>query len=100
MKTLPNEPMALLCTYSYWGGKAQPWTFDIVVDDTKIAAQTLDQERADRFFDVKYAIPPELTRGKSSVVVKFAATPGQAATGAFLGGVFDCVMLKAKPTGE
>ncbi len=96
LNTLPGAPMALCCTYSYWGGKKEPWTFDILVDGTKIAAETVDQAQTDRFFDVEYPIPPELTRGKSSVVVKFAAVPGQTATGAFLGGFFDCVMLKAK----
>lgn len=87
IKTLPDKSMSLFCTY--WGSDAGPRTFDILVDGTKIATQTLARNQPDRFFDIEYPIPPELTRGKSSIVVKFAAQPGQ-----FAGGVFGCAMLK------
>jgi hypothetical protein len=87
MKTLPDEPTILLCTY--WGSDAGPRTFDIFVDGKKLATQTLANERPEQFFDVEYPIPPELTRDKSTVTVKFAAQPGQIA-----GGLFGCATLK------
>ncbi len=87
MKTLPDAPMSLLCTY--WGSDTGPRTFDVLIDGNKLATQTLANNRPDEFFDVEYPIPPEMTHEKSAVTVKFAARPGQIA-----GGVFGCVMLK------
>lgn len=100
MKTLPDQPIRLLCTYSYWGGDEEPWAFDILVEGKKIATETLNQEQTDKIFSVEYAIPPELTKGKSSVVLKFVTPPGQAATGAFLGGILECATLGAKTGGQ
>ena len=61
MKALPDRPMELLCTY--WGSEGGI-TFDILVDEKRIATQSLTAERPDEYFDVTYAIPGELTRGK------------------------------------
>lgn len=90
MKTLPDEPLALQCTY--WGEESTERVFDILVDDIPIATQTLQRNRPGEFFDVLYEVPPELTRGKESVRVRFQAGPGGMA-----GGVFGTIrMLKAK----
>ncbi len=87
MKVLPDEPVTLVCTY--WGSDRPPRTFDILVDGEKIATQSLDNNRPGEFFQVEYKIPPELTRGKGDVTVRFQAHPANLA-----GGVFACGMLK------
>jgi hypothetical protein len=79
----------LVCTY--WGGEIQQRVFDILVEDTKIATQTLHQNQPNRFFDITYPIPIELTRGKQFVTIRFQAPPsGQA------GGVFDVRIMQDK----
>lgn len=86
LKVSPDKPVTLHCTY--WGGDGGR-AFDILVDGTKITTQKLERGRPDEFFDVEYAIPAELTEGKESVVVRFAAHAGSTA-----GGVFSCATLK------
>jgi hypothetical protein len=67
MKVAPEQPVELLCTF--WGGRNER-SFDVLVDGVKVATQALDRKG---FFDAAYAIPPELTRGKQKVTVKFQA---------------------------
>ncbi|UCD49864.1 MAG: glycoside hydrolase family 127 protein [Phycisphaerales bacterium] len=86
MKVLRDKPVTLHCTY--WGSDGGR-TFDILVDGTKIATQKLAENEPGEFFDVEYDIPTELTEGKESVVVHFAAHAGSTA-----GGVFGCATLK------
>jgi DUF1680 family protein len=69
LKVLPNEPMELQATYR--GSETSRRTFEIYVDGTKIATQELDTDTSE-FKDVLYDIPPELTRGKEKVRVRFA----------------------------
>jgi hypothetical protein len=83
----PSAPMDLQCTY--WGGEVGARAFDILINDTQIATQTLLNNKPGEFFDVLYPIPAALTQGKSSVTVKFQAKPGQTA-----GGLFGCRMMK------
>ena len=78
--------MVLLCTY--WGDDVGR-TFKIMVDGKEIAVQNLDRNVPGAFFDQEYPVPPELTRGKSKVVVRFEGLPGKMA-----GGVFGLAMLK------
>jgi hypothetical protein len=87
LKVLPDVPMILSCTY--WGSDTGPRTFEVLVDDRKLAIQTLDRDQPDEFFTVEYPIPADLTRGKERVTVKFQAHPNHTA-----GGVFGCEMLK------
>jgi hypothetical protein len=86
LEVLPETPVVLLCTY--WGSDTGR-TFDILVDGQRIATQVLESNHPDKFFDVEYAIPTELTEGKKSVAVRFAAHPDSTA-----GGVFGCATLK------
>jgi hypothetical protein len=51
----------------------------------------LDNNQPGEFFDVAFPLAPELTRGKSSVTVKFAAHPGN-----FAGGVFGLRVVRGK----
>ncbi|HMB91584.1 MAG TPA: beta-L-arabinofuranosidase domain-containing protein, partial [Rhodothermales bacterium] len=82
----PEHPAALLCTY--WGGDRGRRTFDILVNDTKIATQSLDNETPGSFFEVAYEVPALLTEGKSSIRVRFQAHEGNTA-----GRVFGCKSL-------
>lgn len=82
MKVMEDRPQALRVTY--WGSDAGGRTFDILIDDVKLATQTLDRKAPDRFYDEVYEIPAEMLKGKTSVTVKFQAHPGN-----FAGGVFE-----------
>jgi DUF1680 family protein len=81
VKVLPDKPVSLICTY--WGGEVGARTFDILVDGVKVATQSLQNDRPGAFFDVTYAAPEELTRGKGKVTVRFQARPGNTAGGLY-----------------
>ena len=87
LKTAPAGPQTLRCTF--WGGEVGARTFDILIDDTRVATQTLNSDSPGEFFDLDYPLPTALTQGKSSVMVEFRAHPGQ-----FAGGLFGCRLLK------
>ena len=87
LKVLPDKAMTLACTY--WGSDVPPRTFDVLVEGTKIATQSLDRNQPGRFFDVEYPVPPALTKGKRKVTVRFVPHKGNTA-----GGVFECAVLK------
>lgn len=87
MAVAPDEENSLLCTY--WGSEVGPRTFDILVDGQKIAEQTLANDAPGQFFDVTYAIPQDLTRGKSKVTIRLQGHPQN-----FAGGLFGCRVLK------
>jgi len=89
MRVLSETPVTLHCT---WWGSDNDRVFDILVDGTRIATQKLAQNKPGEFFDVDYVIPVELTKGKESIVVRFAAHPGSIA-----GGLFGCATLKPGP---
>lgn len=89
MKVLPDVPMELVCTY--WGSEAGGRTFDILVDGTKIAAQSLNNQKPNEFFDAVYPIPAELTKDKTTVRVRFQAHPNNTA-----GGLYGVRIMKAK----
>ena len=103
LKVQPDRPMRLCCTY--WGdekeetvqlftGKTSPTgprLFDILIDGRKIATQTLKPDRPSEFFDIEYAIPEDVTRGKTRVVVTF-----QSHSNATAGRLFGCSMLRAR----
>ncbi|MCX7638446.1 MAG: glycoside hydrolase family 127 protein [Cyclobacteriaceae bacterium] len=86
MKTDPSGPNTLMCTYI---GDDRNRAFDFLVDGVKIATQELTGGESQRFFDVEYKIPLELTRGKQKVTVRV-----QAHTGKTAGRVFGCRVLK------
>jgi hypothetical protein len=78
--TTMNE---LVCTW--WGSDSGARSFEIDVDGRKIASQTLSNDQPGEFWDAKYPIPVELTRGKATVIVKWQAQPGNIAGGLFGG---------------
>jgi DUF1680 family protein len=77
MKTDPEKVNSLLCTY--WGMDNRGRTFDILVNDVKIATEDINKYKASRFYDITYPIPAELTKGKKSVTVKFQPAKGNMA---------------------
>ncbi len=81
MKVSPDAPVSLVCTF--WGSDAGNRTFDILIDGVKVGTKTLAREHPEEFFDETYAIPAELTRGKSRVTVRFQPHPGNIAGGVF-----------------
>ena len=89
VKILPDQPLQLACTF--WGSDDGRREFDVLVDGKIIATQKLKNDQPGDFFEATYPIPVELTRGKYTVVVKFAAHPGNKA-----GGVFGVRILKAQ----
>lgn len=86
LRVLPDLPMKLACTY--WGGDSGR-TFAILVDAQVIAVQKLDRSKPGEFIEVEYDIPEELTRNKSSVVVRF-----EGHNDSIVGGIYGCAVLK------
>jgi len=68
----PAVPMALVVTYRNNEGQTATGDFEVLVDGTAIARFAPDDE-PDGFFDVEYAIPANLVRGKSRVTIRFQA---------------------------
>ena len=89
VKVLPDQPVLLSCTY--WGSDVGARQFDVMVDGKIIATESLNNNRPEEFYDATYVLPAELTAGKHSVMVKFAAHPGNLA-----GGVFGVRVLRAQ----
>lgn len=77
----PGQPAALLCTY--WGRELGARTFDVLVNGTVIATQSLDGNHPEDFYDVSYGIPAELTKGAAKVCVTFKPQQGNTAGGLF-----------------
>jgi hypothetical protein len=81
LRVTPDAPVSLVCTY--WGGDGGRRTFDVLVDGEKVGTETLANNRPGEFFDVTYAVPAALTRGKEKVTVRFQPHPGNIAGGLF-----------------
>ena len=69
LKVDPAAINNLLCTY--WGMDNRGRTFDILVDDVKVATEDLNKYKASKFYEIVYAIPGDLTKGKTTVKVTF-----------------------------
>lgn len=78
----PEKENSLFCTY--WGSDGGNRRFRLMVDGRALAQQILDRNRPGEFFDVEYALPEDLIRGKAKITVKLEAEEG-----AIAGGVFD-----------
>ncbi|MEG8025368.1 glycoside hydrolase family 127 protein [Sphingomonas aurantiaca] len=88
MKTRPG-PLVLQATY--WGDE-RARDFDILVDTVKVATQHLEADQPGKFFDVEYPLPVALTKGKTSVKIRFVPHDRSSA-----GPVFGVRMVVAKP---
>ena len=69
MKVDPSATNTLICTY--WGMDNRGRTFDIYVNDVKIATEDINKYKASKFYDIAYSIPIEVTRYKLSAKIKF-----------------------------
>jgi DUF1680 family protein len=80
-----THPMTLITTYH--SEERANRTFEILVDGVRIAEQKIDRHRpgtpSRRFFEVDYAIPAELVKGKQKVTVRFQATGGNETAGVY-----------------
>ncbi len=81
LAVLPNAAADLACTY--WGSDSGSRVFNVLVNGTVIATQTLTNDDPGQFFTVPYAIPAALTAGKTNVTVLFQAQAGEMAGGLF-----------------
>jgi hypothetical protein len=88
MKTKPG-PLVLMATY--WGDERGN-TFDILVDDVMLATQQLKSNKPGKFFEVEYPVPEALTKGKTSIRVKFVPHARSTA-----GPVFGVTLFTQKP---
>lgn len=92
MKTDSFEPNTLIC--SYWGMDNRGRTFDIFVNDTKIATEDLNKYKASKFYNLPYPVPINLTKGKTIVKIKFIPKANNSA-----GPVYGVRMVKGDVTG-
>ena len=79
-----SHPMTLVVTYG--SDARRNGSFDVLVDGAKVGTQSTERRSPEldvRFFDVEYALPAELVRGKSKVTVRFEAAPGNEILGVF-----------------
>lgn len=77
MKVKKETPMALVI--EYWGGYTGSKTFDILVNDVKIATENISGKKDGSFLDVQYDIPITLTANTDKITVKFAPHEGHRA---------------------
>lgn len=87
-----EEGQNYLCA-AYWGSDV-PFTrnsvyytreFSIFVDGVKVGTQVLNNNKPGELYHVFYEIPLSLTKGKSSVTVKFAVNGASSCAGGVLG---------------
>jgi uncharacterized protein len=70
-----SQANALVLTY--WGNDRLHPDFTLTVDGKEIASETLDHAEMNRFFDREYALPSELTKGKTTVVIRIQPKAGK-----------------------
>ena len=73
MPVVDAKPIALVATYYTADRRTTPSDFEILVDGTRIAEETVGMTDPGRFYDVTYAIPAAMVAGKQSVTVRFQA---------------------------
>ncbi|MEO5891336.1 MAG: beta-L-arabinofuranosidase domain-containing protein [Ferruginibacter sp.] len=69
MKVDPTAINTLVCTY--WGMDNRGRTFDIFVNDVKIATEDLNKYKGSKFYDITYPISTEITKYKLTAKIKF-----------------------------
>jgi DUF1680 family protein len=70
-----GKPLALVVTYH--SDQPRPRRFEILVEGTRVAEETLPAGGASRFLDVEHPLPPALLEGKAKVTVRFQALDGR-----------------------
>ncbi|MGN6180661.1 MAG: beta-L-arabinofuranosidase domain-containing protein [Mucilaginibacter sp.] len=77
MKTDPTDQNTLINTY--WGMDNRGRIFDIYVENVKLTTEDLNKFKENKFYNISYDLPIELTKGKSKVTIKFVAKKGNSA---------------------
>lgn len=90
--TMQTKPGPLVLMATYWG-EERGQNFDILVDNLLLASQQLKNDKPGKFFDVEYPIPEALTKGKTSIKVRFVPHAHSTA-----GPVFGVTLFTQKPT--
>lgn len=78
---LPHQANKISCRY--WGRELGARKFEVVVDGTVVATESLDGNHPEAFYEAIYTIPEELVGDKSKVTVMFRPLPGNTAGGVF-----------------
>ena len=89
--TMQTKPGPLVLMATYWGDE-RGQEFDILIDNVLLASQQLKNSKPGRFFDVEYPLPEALTKGKTTVQVRFV--PHNHSTA---GPVFGVTLFTQKP---
>ena len=77
MKVENDKAMQL--AVEYWGGFNGSKTFDILVENTKIATENISNKAPGKFIDIMYDIPAGVIGNKNIVKVKFVPHEGHRA---------------------
>ena len=93
LKAATDEPLFLVI--KYWGGGWGPdpaGIIDIYVENAKIATNDLGNKMHETtFYDLNYAIPFQLTKGREKINVLFKSK-----SGSLTSGVFSCKLVTAQ----
>ena len=74
MNSRPDARLQLVVTY--WGSETEKREFDIIVDGRTVATENLSRNSPGEFFDAAYLLPPDLTRGKGTLSIRFSPHRG------------------------
>jgi hypothetical protein len=88
------RPGPLVLQASYWG-EERDRSFIVRIDGIEIARQRLSADHPGEFFDRNYEIPPELTKDKTEITVRFEPEPNVSA-----GPVFGVRLLTAQAAAQ
>ena len=69
MKVDKNKKNYLVVTY--WGNEDKDHVFDILINGTKIATETLFDKHPVTFYEATYEVPDNLIKGKDKVTICF-----------------------------
>ena len=86
----PEHPMALVVTYNGSAPRRSRAEFDILVDGEVVGREEVSESSPGRFFDVEYAVPAQIVKGKKKVTVRFQSTEGNS-----IATVFGVRMIRA-----
>lgn len=82
LSTKGNENLSLMVRY--WGAESGSRSFDILVDGRVVATENITGKwKKELFYNVEYALPADLLKGKEKVTVRFRSKPGNIAGGIF-----------------
>lgn len=73
--------VALIATYN--SDQRRPRSFDVLVNGTRVGAESQPQSSVSKFYEKEYAIPADLLRDRKTLTVRFEATGGLEVTPVF-----------------